>query len=138
MSDPAKLDDPGLYDFWPYLNRNRITWPGGKRLALWIAPNIEFYEFDPPANPTWPAWNRPSPDILNYSHCDYGNRAGVWRLIEVMDRLGVRGSVSLSISVCDHHPEIIEACAERGWEFFSHDMASNTPATCSTTISPSH
>ena len=33
---------------------------------------------------------------------------------------GVRGSVSLNVALCEHHPEIIAACVERGWEFYSH------------------
>ena len=42
--------------------------------------------------------------------------------MEVMDRCGVRGSVSLNIAVCEHYPEIIKACAERDWEFYSHGI----------------
>ncbi|MCA6256781.1 MAG: polysaccharide deacetylase, partial [Phenylobacterium sp.] len=52
--------DPNLYDHWPYRDRPKITWPGGKALAFWIAPNIEFYEFDPPVNPARPGWPRPA------------------------------------------------------------------------------
>ncbi len=114
--------DPGLYDYWPYVDRPKLTWPGGARVAFWVAPNIEFYEFDPPANPYRKPWPRPNPDVLGYSLRDYGNRAGIWRMIEAMDRCGVRGSISLNVALCDHHPEIIEACAERDWEFFSHGI----------------
>jgi peptidoglycan/xylan/chitin deacetylase (PgdA/CDA1 family) len=42
--------------------------------------------------------------------------------MELMDRFGLRGSVSLSVGLIDHHPEIIEACNARGWEFFSHGV----------------
>ena len=112
--------DPGLYDYLPYVGRPKITWPNGARLAFWVAPNIEFYELEPPKNPTRTAWARPAPDVLNYSYRDYGNRAGFWRMLEAMDRCGVRGSVSLNVAVCDHHPEVIKACVERGWELYSH------------------
>ena len=87
-----------------------------------MAPNIEFYEYEPPPNPQRTPWPRPAPDVLAYSHRDYGNRVGWWRMMEAMDRCGVRGSVSLNVALCDHHPEIIEACAKRGWEFFSHGI----------------
>ena len=53
--------DPGLYDYWPYRDRPKVVWPGGKRLALWVAPNIEFYELAPPANPSRKPWPRPIP-----------------------------------------------------------------------------
>lgn len=114
--------DPGLYDYWPYLDRPKLTWPNGARVAFWVAPNIEFYELDPPSNPSRTPWPRPIPDIVGYSIRDYGNRAGIWRMMDVMDRCGVRGSISLSVALCDHHPEIIEACIERDWEFYSHGI----------------
>ena len=30
------------------------------------------------------------------------------------------GSVSLNVAMCEHHPEVIKACADNGWEFYSH------------------
>nr|WP_295106899.1 polysaccharide deacetylase family protein [uncultured Caulobacter sp.] len=116
------LADPNLYDYWPYKDRPPIVWPGGKKLAFWIAPNIEFYEFDPPRNVSRPGWPRPSPDVVGYSQRDWGNRVGHWRLMELMDKYGMRGSISLSTALIDHHPEIIEACVARDWEFFSHGI----------------
>lgn len=114
--------DPGFYDYLRYDKRPKITWPNGARVAFWVAPNIEFYELDPPKNPGRAAWPRPQPDVLNYAYRDYGNRAGFWRMMAAMERCGVRGSVSLNVAVCEHHPEVIEACAQRGWEFYSHGV----------------
>jgi allantoinase len=114
--------DPQLYDYLPYNRRPKIVWPGGARVAVWVAPNIEFYEFDPPPNPKRKPWARPLPDVLQYSNRDYGNRAGWRRMMDAMDECGVRGSVSLNVAMCDHHPEIIEECAKRNWEFYSHGI----------------
>jgi allantoinase len=115
-------EDPGLFDYWPYENRPKIEWPNGARVAFWVAPNIEFYELDPAINPYRKAWPRPVPDINGYGTRDYGNRVGHMRLMRVLDKYGVRGSISLSTALCDHHPEIIELCKERDWEFFSHGI----------------
>ncbi|WP_232470861.1 polysaccharide deacetylase family protein [Caballeronia hypogeia] len=112
--------DPNFYDYLPYDARPRIEWPNGARVAFWVAPNVEFYELDPPRNPSRAAWSRPAPDIQNYSYRDYGNRVGFWRMLDVMKRCGMRGSVSLNVAMCEHHPEVIAACAENGWEFYSH------------------
>lgn len=114
--------DPTLYDYWPYEKRPKIVWPEGKKLAFWIAPNIEYYEYDPPINPSRPGWPKPSPDVVGYSQRDWGNRIGHWRLMELMDKYDLRGSISLSVGLIDHHPEIIEACVARRWEFFSHGI----------------
>ena len=110
--------EPGLYDFWPYINRPKIEWPDGKKVAFMVAPNIEFYELNPPANPSRKSWPRPYPDITPVSYRDHGNRVGHWRLMEMMDEFNVRGSVSLSVAMCQHHPEILEATVERKWDFF--------------------
>ena len=115
-------EDPQRYPYLPSIARPKISWPGGARLAVWVAPNIEHYEYDPPPSPVRSPTLRPAPDINWLTLRDYGNRAGVWRMMEVMDRYGVRGSVSLNVGVCDHYPEIIEACLKRGWELFSHGV----------------
>jgi allantoinase len=114
--------DPNLYDYWPYEGRPKIVWPGGKKLAFWIAPNIEYYEFTPPANPQRQPWPRGNPDITGYSQRTWGNTIGHWRLMDLLDKYNMRGSISLSIGLIDHHPEIIEAVAARKWEFFSHGI----------------
>ncbi len=114
--------DPGLYAYLPWHQRPRIRWPGDARVALWIAPNIEFYELDPPPNPQRKAWPRPVPDVVGYATRDWGNRVGHQRMMRVLDRLDVRGSVSLSTAMCVHHPEVVAMAAERGWEFFSHGL----------------
>ena len=92
-------------------------------MAFWVAPNIEFYELEPADEPGPRSRGpRPAPDVLGYSYRDYGNRVGFWRMLDAMKRCGMRGSISLYVALCDHHPEIIEACAEHGWEFFSHGI----------------
>ncbi|MDE8651522.1 polysaccharide deacetylase family protein [Novosphingobium album (ex Liu et al. 2023)] len=99
-----------------------IQWPGGARIAVWLVPNIEFYELDPPANPARAAWHRPAPDVLAYSRRDFGNRVGLWRLMDSLDRHQVRASVSLNAAVCDHFPEIVRECVNRRWELLSHGI----------------
>ncbi len=114
--------DPGLYDFNPWRNRPRLEWPGGKQVAVWVSPNIEFYELDPPANPHRKSWTKPHPDVVGYGHRDFGNRVGHWRMAEMMERHGFKGSVSLSVAMCQHCPSIIREVNELGWEFFSHGI----------------
>jgi peptidoglycan/xylan/chitin deacetylase (PgdA/CDA1 family) len=114
--------DPGLYDYHPYKGRPRIEWPGGKPVAVWVAPNLEYYEIDPPANPKRKPWPHPAPSVVGYSHRDHSNRVSHWRMAEVMTRHGFPGSVSLSVALCQHHPEVVADAAARGWEFFSHGI----------------
>ncbi len=114
--------DPGLYDYTPYRGRQSFAWPGDKKVAVWVSPNLEYYEIDPPANPHRKAWGMPHPDVVAYSHRDHGNRVGHWRMADVMTRHGFPGSVSLSVALCQHHPEVVADANARGWEFFSHGI----------------
>ena len=116
------LREPDRYDYWPLIDRPKIRWPNGARVAFWVCPNIEFYELNPPDGQGRPIWPRPYPDVLNYSLRDYGNRSGVWRVMEALERFGVRASVSLNAAMCDHMPDIVDECVRLKWELFSHGI----------------
>lgn len=114
--------DPQLYPYAPYNNRARPPWSGGKQVAVWVAPNLEYYELDPPPHPKRRAWTKPHPDVVGFSHRDHANRVSHWRMADVMTRHGFPGSVSLSVALCQHHPQVVADAAARGWEFFSHGI----------------
>ena len=114
--------DPGLYDYHPYNARPKITWPVGKTCAVWVAPNLEYYEIDPPIHPKRNPWPHPAPSVIGYSHRDHSNRVSHWRMADVMSKHGFPGSVSLSVALCQHHPEVVADANDRGWEFFSHGI----------------
>ncbi len=116
------MKDPGLYRPAPWRSRAPVRWPGGKPVALWVAPNLEYYEIDPPPHPQRRAWARPHPDVVGYAHRDHSNRVSHWRMAEVMSKYGFPGSVSLSVALCQHHPEVVADANARGWEFFSHGI----------------
>ncbi|MEP5938394.1 MAG: polysaccharide deacetylase family protein [Erythrobacter sp.] len=114
--------DPGLYDYHPYNARAKVAWPEGKTCAVWVAPNLEYYEIDPPIHPKRNPWPHPAPSVVGYSHRDHSNRVSHWRMAEVMSKHGFPGSVSLSVALCQHHPEVVQDGVDRGWEFFSHGI----------------
>lgn len=92
-------------------------------MALWIAPNVEHYEFLPPRDPQRNTWTRsPHPDVQGYGYRDYGNRVGFWRMADVLDQFGVVATASTNLAVFDHYPEVGAAMVERGWEIMSHGI----------------
>jgi len=76
---------------------------------VWVIPNVEFFPLER------------LPDVMQWSVRDYGNRVGVFRLMQVLDRYRVRATVALNSDVCIHHPEIVEEGRARGWEFMGHN-----------------
>lgn len=106
------------YRYSAIVDRAPLRWPNGARVAVWVVPNVEHFRFDLPAVALCPL--DVSPDVLNYSWRDYGARVGVWRLMDVMDRHDIRGTVALNSDVCELYPRIIEAGQARGWEWMGH------------------
>ena len=114
---------PHRVRYLPITDRPRIRWPNDARVALWIAPNVEHYEFLPPRDPQRNTWVRsPHPDVQGYGYRDYGNRVGFWRMVEVLDRFGIVATASTNLAVFDHYPEVGAAMVERGWEIMSHGI----------------
>ncbi len=114
---------PDRVTYSPIIDRPAIRWPNNARVALWIMPNVEFYEFLPDFNGVWDPYPRtPYPDVQQYSYRDYGNRVGFWRMLDVLDKHRIRCSVALNMAVLEHLPEVADAMVRRDWDFMSHGI----------------
>src|SRR5262249_56543815 len=60
---------------------------------------------------------------------DYGNRVGVWRLMEVLSKHGIRGSVALNAEVGRFYPRIMEECVKLRWELMGHGLTNSVMLT---------
>ena len=45
---------PGRFAYAPIIERPIIKWPGNARIAFWVAPNMEFFEYLPESRPAQP------------------------------------------------------------------------------------
>lgn len=118
-----RVNDPIRLLGGPIAGRPKLKMPGDARIAVWICPNLEHYEWLPDPVRVRDPWPRtPHPDVLNYATKDYGNRVGVWSLFEVFDRLGIRATASVGVANFQHYPEILEACEKRGWDYMCHGI----------------
>ncbi len=114
---------PHRVDYSPIIDRPRLTWPNKARVAFWVAPNVEHYEYLPEYEGHRNPWPRMTyPDAREYSYRDYGNRVGFWRMLEVLDAYAIKCCVSLNMAVLEHYPEIAEAMVERDWDYMSHGI----------------
>jgi allantoinase len=117
--------DYGPFPYVPIGDRPRLEWPSGTRLALWVIPNIEFFPLTRgiAGHPGMPAGKPPT--VRAWAQRDYGNRVGIWRLMEVLQKHGIRASATLNSDICDHHPQIVRAGVELGWEFLGHNRTNS-------------
>ena len=115
----SKSTQSPRYDFEPIIYREPVRFPRGERLAVLIYVNIEHVPFGSTAlaHAIYPGTLQFSPDILNHGWRDYGNRVGLWRIMEAMDKHGFRGTVNLNSDVCREYPQIIKEGNARKWEW---------------------
>ncbi len=102
--------------------RNKIIWPGDKRVALWVVPVLEFFPLDmapEPINPTG-GMRRPYPDYWFYTLADYGNRVGIYRLLEVLKAHQVPCSIALNSRLVERYPRLVADCLEEDCEIIAH------------------
>ena len=114
-----KLPGHGRYDYLPITKRRDYSWPGGKRLAFYIALNIEHFAFMTGRGMD-PAVRDGSQSQRNFAWRDYGNRIGNFRLFEILDELKLPASILLNSAVCYEYPEIIEKIRQRGDDVLGH------------------
>lgn len=108
------------YRYWPIVDRPPIEWPDGKRLAFYVALNVEHFEPGRPSTALFPPTTSLPVDPLNHGWRDYGTRVGIWRMIDLLDRLELRASVLLNSEVCAEYPQIVAAGNERDWVWCAH------------------
>jgi peptidoglycan/xylan/chitin deacetylase (PgdA/CDA1 family) len=115
----AEYDPLSLYPYEPIIDRKPVKWPGDAYVAVWIVPNIEHFHIDR---------FDPAPDVRNFARRDYGNRVGIWRLMEVLAKYNIRGTVALNSEVVGHYPRIIEEVLKLKWELMGHGATNSIMA----------
>jgi len=86
------------YKFVPISQRKPLRWPKGKRLAVMITTNLEYWDMTKdtskpfyPGGPGIVGGDLPGNvyDNPNWTWREYGQRVGVWRMFDVFDEFGV-------------------------------------------------
>ncbi|MER6817119.1 polysaccharide deacetylase family protein [Spirillospora sp. NPDC000708] len=115
-----------LFDYSPIVEREPISWPDGARVAFYVGLNVEHFTIDRPSTSINEATAALVPDPLNYGWRDYGPRVAIWRVMDVLDRHGIRASVLLNADVCERYPQIVQAGNARGWAWLAHGKNNST------------
>jgi peptidoglycan/xylan/chitin deacetylase (PgdA/CDA1 family) len=107
------------YRYSPITARADYSWPDGKRLAVYIALNLEHFAFGDGLGAEL-APGGPQPDVLNYAWRDYGNRVGVWRLLDLFEESRLPVSLLVNSAIYDYCPEVVAVFRARGDEIVAH------------------
>lgn len=114
-----KLPHHNRYDFIPIVDRPDYSWPEGKRLAVFLCNNIEYFAFRAGLGSD-SADGLTKQNQRNFAWRDYGNRVGLWRYLDLLDEYGIPGAHNVNSAVLEHCPQILERLVARKDELIGH------------------
>jgi allantoinase len=122
--------DHGHYD-WSPLNANRaaLGWPGDARVALCVIVNLGHVAWRHPSGSYQPPnlaggyGPGPFPDVTAWSHREYGHRVGVFRVLDLLDKYGLKPTVALDVLTAENYPFLVRHCLGRGCEMIAHGVS---------------
>jgi peptidoglycan/xylan/chitin deacetylase (PgdA/CDA1 family) len=117
--------DHALFPFDPIDRRPPLTWPGDARTALGVWVYFEHMELDPPEDAVKDprfggALGSYFPDFQNYSRREFGNRVGIFRVLDILDGLGLKPTICANALAAQRHPYIVDLCLRRGYGVVAH------------------
>jgi allantoinase len=126
---PAGMDNP-WYDFVPYPKRPKLAWPRNARVAFYVVLHLEYYELLPPDGIVKDSrftgeFGTYHPDYRTWTQREYGNRTGVFRVLDVLDRYQIRAGVAVNAMAAERYPFLMEQFAKRNYEIIGHGVSAN-------------
>jgi allantoinase len=120
------------YDWSPF-NQHRpvLRWPNNARVAVAVIIPLEHMEWSPPPgtyqNPALAGGYGPAPfpDVTRWSHREYGHRVGIFRLLDLLDRHGLKATVAMDVLTAQNYPFLVRHCLSRGCEIIAHGISAS-------------
>ncbi|MDP6560226.1 MAG: polysaccharide deacetylase family protein [Candidatus Binatia bacterium] len=123
-----------FYDAFSKAKKIKIQWPDKARLAVSLVGNLEAWTEAPaPKLRRMRAVGGSAPltsdelrcqyDFRTASENDYGGRTGVWRILRILKKYGVKGSFNTNGLVAARYPEAVKAVHSEGHEIVAHSYA---------------
>ncbi|MBV8393557.1 MAG: polysaccharide deacetylase family protein [Alphaproteobacteria bacterium] len=130
--------DQGWYDYSPFPTRPRLAWPRNARVAFCVVLHLEYFELLPAED----SYKDPRlvnefgnyvPDYRTWTQREFGNRTGIFRVLDVLDRYQIRAGIAVNAMAAERYPFLIEQAKKRQYEFIAHGTSANRMITSTMT-----
>ena len=116
------------HEWSPITTRGKLSWPNGAKVALCVIITLEHTEWEIPedaysADQAGGLGMRPFPDYPRFSHREYGHRVGIFRVLDALDRLGIKSTVAMDTQTAEAYPYLVKHCQDRGCEIIAHGVS---------------
>ena len=120
--------DHSRYEWSMLTDRKPVIWPNGKTLAVWVNVSVEHFPLNPVGKPIKLPGNMtmPYPDLRHFTLRDYGNRVGIYRFFDALDKHGVTPTIAMNASLVERYPQLLDAVIARHDEIIGHSWSMDT------------
>lgn len=121
--------DHDRYDWKMLSQRQTYKWPYNCKLAFWINISVQFFPLNPESPSPRPpgGMTMPYPDLRHYSLRDYGNRVGIYRILNSLEQRKITPSCAVNAEITNHIPYLLSALCDSKVEFLGHGFNMDTP-----------
>lgn len=114
--------DHDLYPWSKMFDRTPLAWPGGEKVLTWIVIDLEWYPITPNDKPFRAPGHMATayPDYRHYTSRDYGNRVGIYRLLDALEQVDAKASIAANSAIADRYPALIKDIVSAGHEIIAH------------------
>jgi peptidoglycan/xylan/chitin deacetylase (PgdA/CDA1 family) len=125
MTERRPGPDHALYPHMPLRQRAWLRWPGDARVALIVFLYFETWEIDPSQDAVYDRRHDGAigglfPNYKGWSQYEYGNRVGIVRVLDLLDRHRLPATVAVNSGACERYPYLVQQFRARGYEFAAH------------------
>lgn len=119
--------DHNFYDWQMAKDRPKLRWKNSAKVAICFIVPLEFFPLNPSGKPfKHPgAMKTPYPDLRHFTVRDYGNRVGVYRILDALAAAAVRASFAVNGEIARRYPALLEAVATQKHEVVAHGFSTD-------------
>jgi peptidoglycan/xylan/chitin deacetylase (PgdA/CDA1 family) len=92
--------------------------------------HLEYYELEAPESAVRDSrfigeFGNYKPDFRTWTQREYGNRTGIFRVFDVLDRYQIKAGIATNAMAAERYPFLVEQAKKRGYEFIAHGTSAN-------------
>ena len=119
--------DHDFYNWRMAQNRKKLSWDKDAKVAVSFIIPIEFFPLNPRNKPFKHAGAMvtPYPDLRHFTVRDYGNRIGVYRILQTLGYYGMKATFAVNGEIAKRYPPLIETINKQGHEIAAHGLSTD-------------
>lgn len=119
--------DHDFYDWRMAKDRPKLSWSNNAKVAISFIIPLEFFPLNPSGEPfKHPgAMVTPYPDLRHFTVRDYGNRVGVYRILEALEHSGVKATFAVNGEIAKRYPPLLDIIKSQGHEIAAHGFSTD-------------